>query len=68
MAVEISSRNVLVSLLAEIARNYVELRGFQRRLAIAQDNIRSQENSVAVTAERGDAVRGGEALRRMTAC
>ena len=48
-------RTVLVSLLAEIARNYVELRGFQHRLVIAQNNIRAQQDSVAVTTERFEA-------------
>jgi outer membrane protein TolC len=33
-------RDALVSLLAEVARNYVEMRGLQRRLAIAQRNNR----------------------------
>src|SRR5947207_2062877 len=32
-------RDVLVSLLAEVARNYVELRGAQRQLAITYDNL-----------------------------
>jgi multidrug efflux system outer membrane protein len=54
-AAQENHRNVLVSLLAEIARNYVELRGFQHRLVIAQNNIRSQEDSVAVTTERFEA-------------
>jgi outer membrane protein, multidrug efflux system len=35
-------RDTLVSLLAEVACDYVEVRAFQRRLAIAQDNIRSE--------------------------
>jgi outer membrane protein TolC len=38
-------RNTLVSLLAEVARNYVEMRGFQRRLAIAQENLKSQQDT-----------------------
>jgi outer membrane protein, multidrug efflux system len=48
-------RNTLVSLLAEIARNYVEVRGFQRRLAIAQDNIRSQQETLELTRARFEA-------------
>ncbi len=48
-------RNVLVTLLAEVARNYVEVRGFQRRIAIAQDNIRSQQETLALTRARFDA-------------
>ena len=54
-AAQENHRNVLVSLLAEIARNYVELRGFQHRLIIAQNNIRAQQDSVTVTTERFEA-------------
>ena len=54
-AAQENHRTVLVSLLAEIARNYVELRGFQHRLVIAQNNIRAQQDSVAVTTERFEA-------------
>jgi outer membrane protein, multidrug efflux system len=42
-------RNVLVSLLAEVARSYVELRGTQRRLAIAQQNIEAEQQTVNIT-------------------
>lgn len=45
-------RSVLVSLIAEVALNYVELRGFQRRLEIALDNIEIQRNSLALTEQR----------------
>jgi multidrug efflux system outer membrane protein len=41
--------NVLVSLLGEVGRNYVELRGFQRQIAIAQDNVESQSESLDLT-------------------
>jgi NodT family efflux transporter outer membrane factor (OMF) lipoprotein len=43
---------VLVTLLGEVARNYVEARGYQRRLGIARDNIRAQEQSLAITQNR----------------
>ena len=40
----IEARNdVMLSLLAEVARNYVELRGGQRRLEIAQQNLKLQQ-------------------------
>ena len=39
-------RAVLVSLAAEVALNYVELRTYQQRLAIAQENSRIQEQTV----------------------
>jgi outer membrane protein, multidrug efflux system len=41
--------NVLVSLLGEVGRNYVELRGFQRQIAIAQENVTSQSESLELT-------------------
>ena len=44
--------DVLVSLLAEVARNYVQVRGLQRRLAVAQDNIRLQDDTVNLTRKR----------------
>jgi outer membrane protein, multidrug efflux system len=48
-------RDVLVTLLSEVARNYVEVRGFQRRIDIAADNIRSQQETLELTQSRFDA-------------
>jgi outer membrane protein, multidrug efflux system len=48
-------RNTLVSLLAEVARNYVEVRGFQRRLAIAQENVQAQRDTLELTRARFNA-------------
>jgi NodT family efflux transporter outer membrane factor (OMF) lipoprotein len=48
-------RDVLVTLLAEVARNYVEARGTQRRLAIGRHNIRVQRDAVTLTRERFEA-------------
>lgn len=45
-------RDVLVSLTAEVARNYVELRGFQQRLATAEDNLGAQQEAVEITEAR----------------
>lgn len=45
-------RSVLVSLLAEIARNYIELRGTQRRIAIARENLRAQAEALQITQQR----------------
>jgi len=45
-------RQVLLSLLAETARNYVELRGFQRQLAIAEQNHRLGRQTVELTRNR----------------
>ncbi|MFA6312935.1 MAG: efflux transporter outer membrane subunit [Sterolibacterium sp.] len=38
-----------VSLVAELARNYVELRSTQRRIAIARDNLASQSETLQIT-------------------
>jgi outer membrane protein, multidrug efflux system len=47
-------RDVLVSLLAEVAVNYVELRGAQRELAIAHDNLKSQEETLELTRRKNE--------------
>ena len=41
-------RDVLVSLLAEVARNYIEARGYQRRLEIARKNLEAQQEAVNI--------------------
>jgi len=51
-AAKFGEREVLVTLLGEVARNYVEARGYQRRLEIARNNIRAQEQSLAITQNR----------------
>ncbi len=48
-------RDVLVSLLAEVALNYVELRLAQTRLAIAEENLRIQEDTLRLATERFNA-------------
>jgi len=45
-------RDVLVTLLGDIARNYIDLRGFQRRLAVAQNNLKAQQESLEITRVR----------------
>ena len=52
LASEFGRRDVLVTLLGDVARNYVDLRGFQGRLRIAQDNIQAQEKTLAITRDR----------------
>ncbi|HPO13550.1 MAG TPA: efflux transporter outer membrane subunit [Candidatus Hydrogenedentes bacterium] len=47
--------DVMVSLLAEVARNYLELRGAQGRLDIAESNLRGQEDTLQLTRTRYDA-------------
>ena len=51
-AAQFGERDVLVTLLGEVARNYVEARGYQRQLEIANENIRAQEQSLALTQNR----------------
>lgn len=48
-------RAVLVTLLGDVAKNYIDLRGFQRRLAIARANLAAQEETLRLTRIRFDA-------------
>jgi multidrug efflux system outer membrane protein len=45
-------RDILVSTFAEIARNYVELRGLQRQFQIAQKNLDAQQQTLDLTSSR----------------
>jgi outer membrane protein, multidrug efflux system len=45
-------RAVMVSLVAEVARNYIELRANQRKMQIATDNLHSQEETLDLTRSR----------------
>lgn len=45
-------RSVLVSVQAEVARNYVELRGFQQQLDIAEHNLQAQRQTLELTMEQ----------------
>jgi outer membrane protein, multidrug efflux system len=45
-------RDVLVTLLGEVARNYIDLRGFQRRLAVARANLKTQQDTFELTQVR----------------
>ena len=51
---------VLLSLSAEVARNYLELRANQQRQAIARDNIRIQEQTAALVQSKFDLGLGSE--------
>lgn len=57
-AAEAGLYNTQVSVTAEIARNYFELRGFQHRLEVAQRNADNQSESVRITTARLEAGRG----------
>jgi len=45
-------RDVLVSLLAEVALNYIDIRTYQARLQIARDNLAAQQEIFALTEAR----------------
>ncbi len=49
-------RNSLLSVVAEVARDYIQLRGIQTQLAIANDNIKTARESLDLTQAR---YRGG---------
>ena len=51
-ATEYGRDDVLVTLLGDVSRNYIELRGAQRELAITEDNIKAQEETLAITKDR----------------
>ncbi len=53
-------RDVLVSLVAEVARNYVELRGTQQRLALIRENSALQKQTVDMVTKRFQIGFGGE--------
>jgi NodT family efflux transporter outer membrane factor (OMF) lipoprotein len=48
-------RSVLVTLLGDVAKSYIDVRGLQRRLAVAQENLKSQQETVRLTEIRFDA-------------
>ncbi len=48
-AFEADRRDVAVSLIAEVARNYIELRGAQQRLDVAFSNAANQEETLHLT-------------------
>jgi NodT family efflux transporter outer membrane factor (OMF) lipoprotein len=45
-------RGALVSALAEVARDYVQLRGIQRQIQIARDNVKTEGNILDITKDR----------------
>ncbi|MGA8182254.1 MAG: efflux transporter outer membrane subunit [Terriglobia bacterium] len=49
---EFGRDDVLRSLLGEVARNYIEARAFQRRIAITRENIQTQQRIVNLTRDR----------------
>lgn len=51
-ASEYGRRATLITLLGDMARNYLDVRGYQQRLAIANENITAQSNALAITRDR----------------
>jgi NodT family efflux transporter outer membrane factor (OMF) lipoprotein len=45
-------RDVLVTLYAEVATNYIDVRALQLRLRLAHDNVEGQENTLQLTRDR----------------
>ena len=54
-AAEESRRDVLVTLIAEVARSYIELRGYQRQLEVTRNNLDTQRDTRDLTAVRAKA-------------
>ncbi len=54
-AAEENRHDVLVILLGDVGRVYAQLRGFQRRLEIANKNIRTQQDTLDLTTARAKA-------------
>ncbi|HVU64072.1 MAG TPA: efflux transporter outer membrane subunit [Phycisphaerales bacterium] len=48
-------RDVRTTVVAEVATTYLDLRGAQRELAIARENLASQQETLSVTKQRFDA-------------
>lgn len=51
-ASEYGERGVMMVLLGDVARNYIDVRGTQRRLSIADENIQAQRQGLAITQDR----------------
>jgi NodT family efflux transporter outer membrane factor (OMF) lipoprotein len=53
-------RDVMVTLLADVCRNYVDLRTTQMRIAYAEDNIKIQRDTLGLTKNRYESEIAGE--------
>ncbi|MGV8072999.1 MAG: efflux transporter outer membrane subunit [Syntrophobacteraceae bacterium] len=54
-AAEEDRHDVLVSLIAEIGVNYISLRGLQKQIAIAEENLAAQQHTAEITRQRYEA-------------
>jgi multidrug efflux system outer membrane protein len=57
-AAEAARNQVVLSVIAEVARNYFELRGAQSQLAVARSNAENQTRALTLVNERLEAGRG----------
>ena len=57
-AAQADARDAQVSVAAEVARNYFELRGAQARLAVARENAETQRETLRLTQVRSEVGRG----------
>jgi multidrug efflux system outer membrane protein len=48
-------RDVLVTLLGDVARNYIDLRGFQHRIEVARANLKAQQETLELNKVRFEA-------------
>ena len=51
-ATEESSRGTRITVLADVGLNYLDLRGLQKQLAVARDNLRLQEQTLSLTRDQ----------------
>lgn len=51
-ASEYGRRATTMTLLGDVGRNYIDVRGYQRQLAIANENITAQSKALAITRDR----------------
>jgi NodT family efflux transporter outer membrane factor (OMF) lipoprotein len=45
-------RNVLITVAAEVATDYVNVRGFQQRIQVANDNLKAQQHTAELTRQK----------------
>jgi multidrug efflux system outer membrane protein len=55
-----AQRDTLVTLLAEVARNYLELRGYQQQIEIAKRNVKIQQDAAEVAQSKARLAGGSE--------
>jgi len=59
-AAEEAREDLLVTLVADVARNYIELRGADRQIEILDETVEAQKESLALTQARFDSGLGSE--------